>query len=649
MMNKKERIKYLVETLNKAARKYYQESKEIMSNIEYDRLYDELLSLEKETGLVLSSSPTKNVGYEVLSELPKRRHESPMLSLNKTKEVEELLSFVGDKEALLSWKMDGLTIVLQYENGELESAVTRGNGTIGELVTNNVKCFVNVPLNIEYKGSLTIRGEAIIKYSDFEKINEKIEDIENKYKNPRNLCSGSVRQLNPNITKERSVYFYAFSLVYASDFDNKNSREKEFEFLEENGFDVVEYKKVNKENLALAVEYFRKAVESFDIPSDGLVLLLDDIEYGNKLGTTAKFPRNAIAFKWRDELKETKLLDIEWSPSRTGLINPVAIFEPVELEGTTVSRASVHNLSILKSLELGIGDIIRVYKANMIIPQIDDNLSRSNNIEIPKTCPACDKESSIKNDNGIETLYCTNEYCPAKHIKLFAMASSRDMLNIDGLSESTLEKFLAHGFIKELSDLFKLSKHREEIIKMDGFGKKSYENLYISIEKARNTTLARVLAALGINGIGSANAKVIAKYFDEDINLLRKASIDDFKQIEGIGEVLAKTIYAYFNNNKNKEALDRLLVELNIEKMEVNTDKSLENQVFVITGSLEKFNNRKELQTLIEARGGKVASSVSSKTSYLINNDNLSNSSKNKKAKELGINIITEEDFMKLI
>ena len=647
-MDKKERVKYLVDILNKAGKSYYQDAIEIMPNIEYDKLYDELLALEKETGFILSASPTRNVGYEILSELPKKEHESPMLSLNKTKEVADLINFVGNKEALLSWKMDGLTIVLQYENGGLISAVTRGNGIIGEVITNNAKCFVNIPLNIDYKGSLTLRGEAIIKYSDFEKINDKIEGIENKYKNPRNLCSGSVRQLNPSITKERNVYFYAFALVSATDFNNENSREKELLFLKENGFDIVEYKKVDKNNISEAVEYFRTKIEDFDIPSDGLVLLLDDIAYGESLGTTAKFPRNAIAFKWTDELKETKLLEIEWSPSRTGLINPVAIFEPVELEGTTVSRASVHNLSILESLELGVGDIIKVYKANMIIPQIEDNLTRSSNLEIPRVCPACNSETSIKNENGIKTLYCTNQDCPAKHIKLFSLASSRDMLNIDGLSEATLEKFLAHGFIKELADLFRLKEHRAEIISMDGFGDKSYENLDLAIEKARHTSLARVLASLGINGIGSANAKLIAKYFDENIDLIRNADIEDFTNVDGIGEILANTMYAYFHNEKNKESLDRLLAELIIEKSADNIDSALENQIFVITGSLEKFKNRKELQALIESRGGKVVSSVSAKTTYLINNDTLSNSSKNKKAKELGVKIISEEDFLNL-
>ena len=576
-------------------------------------------------------------------------HERPMLSLNKTKEISDLASFLGEKKGLLSWKMDGLTIVLRYSEGELVSALTRGNGTVGEVVTNNVKYFVNVPLKIDFKGDLTLRGEAVIKYSDFEEINEKIDEAESKYKNPRNLCSGSVRQLNPYITKERNVYFYAFALVEAKGFENKNSRKKEFEFLKSNGFDVVEYKEVTKDNVNEGVEYFRNAIEKFDVPSDGLVLIFDDISYGESLGVTAKFPRNAIAFKWKDEIKETKLKELEWSPSRTGLINPVAIFEPVELEGTTVSRASLHNASVLESLELGIGDTLTVYKANMIIPQIQDNLTRSNSLSLPKHCPACEKEVIIRNENGVKTVFCPNKACPAKHIKLFALATSRDMLNIEGLSEATLQKFLAHGFIKELGDLFKLAAHKDEIIAMEGFGKRSYAKLEEAINKARKTKLERVLAALGITGIGSSNAKVLAKQFKQDIELLRKADKEEFLKTDGIGEVLAASLKNYFDDKENSRRLDNLLKELEIEKGEDKTDNKLEGEIFVITGSLERFKNRKELQALIEEKGAKVASSVSSKTTYLINNDKLSASSKNKKATELGVKVISEDDFLDML
>ena len=648
-MDKTVRIRELVDILNRAAKAYYKDAKEIMSNNEYDRLYDELIELEEETGLILSASPSRNVGYEILSELPKMNHERPMLSLNKTKETSDLASFLGEKKGLLSWKMDGLTIVLRYSEGELVSALTRGNGTVGEVVTNNVKYFVNVPLKIDFKGDLTLRGEAVIKYSDFEEINEKIDEAESKYKNPRNLCSGSVRQLNPYITKERNVYFYAFALVEAKGFENKNSRKKEFEFLKSNGFDVVEYKEVTKDNVNEGVEYFRNAIEKFDVPSDGLVLIFDDISYGESLGVTAKFPRNAIAFKWKDEIKETKLKELEWSPSRTGLINPVAIFEPVELEGTTVSRASLHNASVLESLELGIGDTLTVYKANMIIPQIQDNLTRSNSLSLPKHCPACEKEVIIRNENGVKTVFCPNKACPAKHIKLFALATSRDMLKIEGLSEATLQKFLAHGFIKELGDLFKLAAHKDEIIAMEGFGKRSYAKLEEAINKARKTKLERVLAALGITGIGSSNAKVLAKQFKQDIELLRKADKEEFLKTDGIGEVLAASLKNYFDDKENSRRLDNLLKELEIEKGEDKTDNKLEGEIFVITGSLERFKNRKELQALIEEKGAKVASSVSSKTTYLINNDKLSASSKNKKATELGVKVISEDDFLDML
>lgn len=496
---------------------------------------------------------------------------------------------------------------------------------------------------------LLCAGEAVIKYSDFEEINEKIDEAESKYKNPRNLCSGSVRQLNPYITKERNVYFYAFALVEAKGFENKNSRKKEFEFLKSNGFDVVEYKEVTKDNVNEGVEYFRNAIEKFDVPSDGLVLIFDDISYGESLGVTAKFPRNAIAFKWKDEIKETKLKELEWSPSRTGLINPVAIFEPVELEGTTVSRASLHNASVLESLELGIGDTLTVYKANMIIPQIQDNLTRSNSLSLPKHCPACEKEVIIRNENGVKTVFCPNKACPAKHIKLFALATSRDMLNIEGLSEATLQKFLAHGFIKELGDLFKLAAHKDEIIAMEGFGKRSYAKLEEAINKARKTKLERVLAALGITGIGSSNAKVLAKQFKQDIELLRKADKEEFLKTDGIGEVLAASLKNYFDDKENSRRLDNLLKELEIEKGEDKTDNKLEGEIFVITGSLERFKNRKELQALIEEKGAKVASSVSSKTTYLINNDKLSASSKNKKATELGVKVISEDDFLDML
>ena len=650
--DKTKRIRELIGTLRAAGRAYYQESREIMSNFEYDKLYDELVSLEKETGIVFANSPTQNVGYEVVSALPKERHEKPMLSLNKTKSVEELADWLGGQTGLLSWKMDGLTIVLTYQNGTLVKAVTRGNGEIGEVITANAKAFVNVPLNISYQGELILRGEAIIRYSDFEKINEQIEDVDAKYKNPRNLCSGSVRQLNSEITAQRHVHFYAFSLVKADGIDFKNSRKEQFEWLKTQGFEVVEYHEVTKETLPETVKMYSEAIAENDTPSDGLVLLYDDIAYGQSLGRTAKFPRDSIAFKWADEIQETKLLYIEWSASRTGLINPVAVFEPVELEGTTVSRASVHNISIMEALELGAGDRITVYKANMIIPQIADNLTRSGVRDIPEVCPVCGGQTEVRRINDVKSLYCTNPDCQAKKIKSFTLFTSRDALNIAGLSEATLEKFIGVGMIHEYADIFHLDRHQEEIVEMDGFGQKSYDNLIAAAEKASHTTLPRMVYGLGVAGIGLANAKMICRHFKNDFEAMRHATVEDLVEIDGIGEVLAQAWTAFFSDGKNNAIVDHLLAELTFEAEDEESsegaDEAFAGMNFVITGSLEHFKNRKELQELIERRGGKVTGSVTSKTNYLINNDVASSSSKNKKARELGVPILSEEEFLKL-
>lgn len=648
MEKKMQQMKELVELLNRAGKAYYQEDREIMSNLEYDRLYDQLENLEKETGTVLANSPTVNVGYEVLEQLPKEEHESPMLSLDKTKDREVLREFMGEHKTLLSWKLDGLTIVLTYEEGELVKAVTRGNGVVGEVITNNARVFQNIPLKISYKGRLVLRGEAIITYSDFEKINASIEDSEARYKNPRNLCSGSVRQLNSEITADRHVKFFAFSLVSARGVDFHNSREEQFLWLKNQGFDTVEYRAVTGKTLDGAMEYFEKAVETNDFPSDGLVALYDDIAYGDSLGRTAKFPRNAFAFKWADEIKETTLVEMEWSPSRTGLINPVAIFEPVELEGTTVSRASVHNVSIVKELALGIGDTIRVYKANMIIPQIEENITRSGSLVIPDHCPACGEEAKIRCENEVEALYCTNPECPAKKIKAFTLFTSRDAMNIDGLSEATLEKFIARGFIHEFADIFEIEKYRDEIVTMEGFGEKSFQNLLESIEKAKDTTLPKVIYSLGIANIGLANAKVICRHFDNDIEKIRCADVEEISAIDSIGPVIAGNLSAYFKNEENNRKLSRLLSCLRIRQEETAGAQILAGLNFVITGSVEHFANRGEVKELIESLGGKVTGSVTGKTNYLINNDKASNSSKNKKAKELGIPILSEEDFLQL-
>ena len=650
MDEKISRMKELAATLTAAAKTYYQESREIMSNYEYDKLYDELVELEKETGVVLSKSPTQNVGYEVLSELPKERHESPMLSLDKTKSTADLQEWLGDQTGILSWKLDGLTVVLTYSGGTLKKAVTRGNGEIGEVITSNARVVANVPVTISFQGELVLRGEAVIRYSEFNRINEAIDDVDAKYKNPRNLCSGSVRQLNSQITAERNVNFEAFALVTAEGVDFKNSRKEQFEWLKRQGFDVVEYKTVTAETLPEAVEEFAEAVSGYDIPSDGLVLLLDDIAYGESLGRTAKFPRNAIAFKWADEIKETKLEYIEWSPSRTGLINPVAVFEPVELEGTTVSRASVHNLSIMESLALGEGDTITVYKANMIIPQIADNLTRSGKIRIPEECPVCGGKTEVRQVGDVRSLYCTNPDCQAKRIKSFALFVSRDALNIDGLSEATLEKFIGAGFIKEFADIFHLDRHEETITQMEGFGRKSYDNLIRATETASHTTLARMVYGLGISGIGLANAKMLCRKFKFDFDRMRHATAEELIEVDGIGGVLADAWIRYFGDEKNQEIVDHLLSELTFEQEEESTEEAIfEGMTFVITGSVEHFANRKELQEAIEVRGGKATGSVTSKTTYLINNDVASNSSKNKKAKDLGVPIISEEEFIKML
>ena len=643
------KMKELGEKLREASRAYYQEDREIMSNVEYDALYDTLSALEKETGIVLADSPTVNVGYEAVEQLPKEEHERPMLSLDKTKEREALREFIGEHPTLLSWKLDGLTIVLTYENGELIKAVTRGNGIVGEVITNNARVFKNIPLKISFRGRLVLRGEAIITYSDFEKINETIGDADAKYKNPRNLCSGSVRQLNNEITAKRNVRFYAFSLVSAEGVDFQNSREVQFQWLNAQGFDVVEYRKVTADTLDEAMDYFAEAVTKNDFPSDGLVALYDNIAYGESLGTTAKFPRNAMAFKWADELRDTKLLEIEWSPSRTGLINPVAVFEPVELEGTTVSRASVHNISIMKELKLGIGDTIRVYKANMIIPQIAENLTGSGNAPVPHICPACGQETVVKKENDVECLFCVNPGCPAKKIKSFGLFTSRDAMNIDGLSEATLEKFIARGFIHDFGDIFEISRYRDEIVEMEGFGQKSYDNLIESLERAKETTLPRVIYSLGIANIGLANAKVICRYFNNDLEKIRHASLEEISEIDTIGPVIAGNLVSYFQDEENNRRLDHLMSFLHIQDEGPKQEQIFAGMNFVITGSLVHFGNRSEAKELIESLGGKVTGSVTKKTNYLINNDIQSSSSKNKKARELGIPILSEEDFLNLV
>lgn len=662
-MNKIEKIKELTKKLNAASEAYYKNDIEIMSNFEYDRLYDELVELENETGITLNDSPTVKVGYETVQQLPKEAHEKRMLSLDKTKSIAELKVWLGNQKGLLSWKIDGLTVVLTYEGGELVKAVTRGNGEIGEVITNNAKTFKNLPKRIPFKGELVIRGEAFIKYSDFDKINQKIPEFDAKYKNPRNLCSGSVRQLNSEITAHRNVNFDCFSLekveykkILDEEFVNldeiwKNSKKNQLSWLEKMGFQVVEYKEVTTDNIEDTVKDFSERIAEYDVPSDGLVLIYDDIAYGDSLGSTAKFPRNSIAFKWKDDMMETVLEEIIWSPSRTGLINPIARFNPVELEGTVVSRASVHNVSILKELNLKVGDRIKVYKANMIIPQIEENLSKTDEeVVLPETCPACDYGVELKSDLGVETLFCSNRLCPAKRIKSFSLFVSRDAMNIENLSEATLEKFIGMGLIKTLPDIFYLKNYRAEITSMEGFGEKSFDNLVNAVEKSKKVTVAKFIYALGISGIGVANGKLIARHFDNNWEKIQNASAEELMQIDGIGEVVANAFVDFLHDDENKKSVEKLLdiVEFDVEPQGL-TDGDLRGKTFVITGNVHIYKNRNELKSAIEANGGKVTGSVSSNTDFLINNDIDSASSKNKKAKELGIPIISEDEFARMI
>ena len=649
MKDRKQEIREKIDILNQAAKAYYQDGIEIMPNIEYDRLYDELRELERETGIVFANSPTRNVGYEVLSELPRERHPSRMLSLDKTKSRQELVEWLGDQQGLLSWKLDGLTIVLTYENGELIKALTRGNGEIGEVITGNARVFANVPVNVPYRGRLVLRGEAIITYSEFRRINSQIGDADAKYKNPRNLCSGSVRQLDPAVTRSRNVRFIAFSLVEAENVDFGGTRSGQLEWLASQGFDVVEYRHVDKTNLPETIDRFEEQVKTNDFPSDGLVLIYDDIEYGRSLGTTAKFPRDSIAFKWEDQQEETVLRKIEWSASRTGLIKPVAVFDPVELEGTTVSRASVHNISIMRELKLGIGDRIRVYKANMIIPQISENLTGSDTIEVPEVCPVCSGKTEIRSDSGVSTLYCTNPLCPAKQLKSFSHFVSRNAMNIEGLSEATLEKLISRGLVREFSDLFRLDRYRAEITEMEGFGEKSFENLTTSAERARRTTPERLLYALGIPGIGAANARLIVRAARSNWRKIQSMTMEELTAIDGVGEIMAQSYVSFFQNPEKKKILEDLLEVLILDETEETRGEVFQGMTFVITGSLEHYENRDALKAEIEKAGGKVAGSVSGKTSWLINNNVNSTSGKNRKAHELGVPIINEETVRKWI
>lgn len=648
MEDKITRMKELINILNKASELYYQKNTIMMTDYEYDHLYDELVELEKETNMTLSNSPTINIEPEISSSLKQVEHPSPMLSLAKTKKVSELENFLGDKEGLLSWKLDGLTIVLTYEDGKLISGVTRGTGIIGELVTENVKQFKNVPLTIPYKGRLVLRGEAIIKYSDFNRMNEELGDGSSQYKNPRNLCSGSVRQLDSSITAKRCVNCIIFALIESST-NISNLKSECFDWLKNQGFEVVEHYKVTKNTVKEQVLMFKEKVKEYDIPSDGLVITYDDIAYGNSLGTTAKFPKHSLAFKWKDETVATTLRKVDWLVSRTGLINPVAVFDPVELEGTIVSRASVHNVSILEGLKLGIGDTIMVYKANMIIPQIASNSTQSGNLEIPDRCPVCGSKASIISNSDVKYLYCMNDFCKAKLIKRLSLFVSRNAMNIDGISDMILNKLITEKIVNNYKDLYHLDRYKDKIIAFDGFGEKSYSNMINSIEKSRHVKLANFIYALGIPDIGFSRAKLICNHFNNDFNKISNLTYEELSNIPGVGDVIAKEWIDTFSNPDFIEELKELKEEIDIPKASTNSNKDLDGLTFVITGSLNKFTNRDTMIEFIEEHGGKVVTSISSKVNYLINNDITSTSTKNNKAKELGINIIDEDKFLELI
>jgi DNA ligase (NAD+) len=618
-----------------------------MSDHEYDTLYDELEALEKETGIGLNGSRTQQVGYEVASSLTKVKHTSKMLSLDKTKSVDELTEWLGGNKGFLSWKLDGLTLVLTFENGSLVQAVTRGNGEVGEDITSNARHIIGIPAKIPFTGKMVVRGESLMKYEDFKRVNSQSEDG-SQYKNPRNLCVGTVRNLDSKVTAERNINFFAFNLVSAEGYEN-NSFAERIEWLKSLGFQTVYGIKVTADDLAENIAEFEKNIVTNEFPSDGLVLMLDDVAYGASLGETSHAPRNGMAFKWRDETADTILREIEWSASRTGLLNPVAIFDPVELEGTTVSRASVHNVSIVKQLKLGIGDTLSIYKANMIIPQVLENKTGSASAEIPAVCPICGGNTEIKtSDDDVETLYCVNKNCPAKHIGKFEHFVQRDAMNIVGLSTATIETFVSEGFVKKYSDFYHLSDHEEKIVTMEGFGKRSYQKIQEAVEASRKTEMSRVLYSVGIPNIGRSASRLICSAYPE-MDKLEKLTVEELTAIDGIGDVLANDYVAFFANADNLSEYHELLSELEIAAPEaVNTDSPVSGKTFVITGSVNIWKNRNELKAYIESLGGKVSGSVSSKTNYLINNDSTSNSSKNKTAKSLNVPIITEEEFKAL-
>lgn len=645
-----EKMHKLISLIDKYRNEYYNEDREEVDNKEYDRLKDELDELERKAGFVLSNSPSLKVGCEVTSKLPKYTFKKPMLSLSKTKEVSGLQQFLSDKDGILSWKMDGLTVVVAYNNGELVSAITRGNGEIGEVITQNAKHFRNLPLRIPYKGKLVLRGEAVMTYSDFERINKGLVTSGDELKkNPRNLCSGTVRSVDSSVTKNRGVYWYAFELVSA-DCEIPNDIDKQFKWLNNNGFDTVQFMVVNSSNVVQAVMQFESIVESkkLDIPTDGLVLTYRDKKYGESLGVRAKSPRHSIAFKWEDEAVETKVIDIEWSPSRNGLITPVAIFEPVDIEGSTVSRASLHNVSIFAEKQLGYGDRIKVYKANMIIPQVLDNLDRTATCQIPGQCPCCGEPTVLHQDpkSGVYTLWCENSECAAKGTRSFEHFVARDAMNIDGVSTSTLNTLIECRIISDYASIYHINEHADEIINLEGFGYTSFMNIVNAVEKSRNVKPANLIYALGIPNIGLTTAKLICKHFGNDLVKTVTASYNDLINIDGIGDTIADSFTAYFADKNNAEAFVRLTKELNIIQEAVSNNTEMNGITICVTGDVHIFKNRRAIKDIVENLGGKLTGSVSKSTSYLVTNDTTSGSRKNKAAQEYGIPILTEQQFI---
>lgn len=666
MLKKVERIKELNQQLNQYRDSYYNNSVSEISDYEYDKLFDELKRLEEETNIVMANSPTHTVGYEVKSKLEKVKHSHPMLSLDKTKSVDELKKFAGSQDCLLTCKMDGLTVLLTYENGKLIQAETRGNGEIGEDITHNAKVFENIPLYIDYLGYLEVEGEAIITYSDFEKINSRLPEDE-KYKNPRNLATGSVRQLDNSIAAKRYVKFIVWKVQKIEDeIENNNSFLHRLLFAKQLGFDVVPLltysnNTSDKEDCEEMIENLRKYAANKGFPIDGLVMTYNDILYGESLGVTDHHPKHSLAFKFYDDIYPTKLLDVEFTMGKTGILTPTAIFEPVEIDGTIVERASLHNLSIMNNLGITHkGQVVNVYKANAVIPQIDsveeDNVEvTDNNIIIPaENCPICGADTKIVKDNNSEILVCSNPDCKGKFLGKLSHFVSKNAINIDGLSEQTLQKFIELGWVSNFQDIYRLINHNKDMAVLDGFGKRSTNKLITAIENSRKTTLDRFIYALSIPLIGRSTSKDIAKYCNNDINVFMKVMIEnkahDFiNSIDGFGDVMYKSLYDWWN--EYCLSFFELSKEFYFETTNENNNSSVDllGKVFVITGGLNHYKNRDELIRTIEQLGGKVSGTVSKKTSYLINNDTKSKSGKNKKAIDLGIQIISEDEFINMI